>query len=245
MGRALPITAAAVGLWWLYARGSLDGVLARLGIDTTGRAGTAIKKAWPVSLDLSGLTGIGGLTGTPALPKPAKSGGANKELELLRDNLDMVQGWAMRNLAWTAAMMHVESRGNPDARSAKGALGVMQVLPTTANDVYRWGWDRMLPTTAALLSVRGSIYFGTAYMDYLSRTNTDREWITRAYNAGPGGKRSDGTWPPETERYVAAVRARFEATTGTVSPPPKPKPKPVPVTPVSYVPVSPDQEHGK
>ena len=141
-------------------------------------------------------------------PAPKAAPAITEEEALLQDNIDIVSPWARDNMQWTAAIMWAESRGNTSAVSPKGALGLMQVMPATAQDIYRWGWDDFSATPATLLSERGSIYFGTAYLEYLSRMKNDREWITRAYNAGPGGKTASG-WPRETEDYLAAVKNRF------------------------------------
>jgi len=134
--------------------------------------------------------------------------GMTTEETLLRSHWAEVQPWARANLKWVSAMMWQESRGNTNAISHAGARGLMQVMPGTMGDLVRWGWDRYPadPTTLHLPNV--GIYFGTAYLEYLSGRSSDRKWITRAYNAGPGGQRSDGSWPAETVDYLARIKAR-------------------------------------
>ncbi|MEM7243380.1 MAG: lytic transglycosylase domain-containing protein [Pseudomonadota bacterium] len=117
-------------------------------------------------------------------------------------------------MAWVSAMMWQESRGNANAISPAGARGVMQVMPGTQDDLVRWGWDKYQPDHMDLHLPNVGIYFGTAYLEYLSQQSSDREWITRAYNAGPGGQRSNGSWPAETVDYLARIIERYNAIRG-------------------------------
>jgi len=47
---------------------------------------------------------------------------------------------------WLDAIQHVESRGNPNAVSPKGALGAFQFMPATAQEL---GVDPLNPAQAA------------------------------------------------------------------------------------------------
>lgn len=189
MRNLLLLGALGAGGYWAYQNGHLDDLIARLD-GLPGQGGDALEAEIETKV---------------SMPMPA---GTSKEEALLRDNFDVVSDWSQSNLKWTAAMMWQESRGRPNAVSSAGALGLMQVMPGTAKDIHRWGWREFSPDRETLLTVRGSIYFGTAYLEYLSRKNNDREWMARAYNAGPGGQRSDGTWPRETVNYLKAVKGR-------------------------------------
>jgi hypothetical protein len=89
-----------------------------------------------------------------------------------------------------------ESGFRSDARSPKGAVGPMQLLPSTAADL---GVD---PTDPAQ-NVKG----GVAYLKRQMDTFGDPALAAAAYNAGPGAVRKYGGVPPfaETKNYVSAV----------------------------------------
>jgi soluble lytic murein transglycosylase-like protein len=97
------------------------------------------------------------------------------------------------------AVVQVESAFNPLARSPKGALGLMQLMPETA---LRFGVRNALN---AAENVRG----GVAYLRHLlDRYQDNEELALAAYNAGPGAVDKHGqTIPPyrETQQYVAQI----------------------------------------
>jgi soluble lytic murein transglycosylase-like protein len=97
------------------------------------------------------------------------------------------------------AVMQVESGFNPMARSPKGAMGLMQLMPATAR---QYGVaDPYNPEE----NVRG----GVAYLrELLDRYDNKEELALAAYNAGPGAVDKHGqTIPPyrETRDYVARI----------------------------------------
>jgi soluble lytic murein transglycosylase-like protein len=101
------------------------------------------------------------------------------------------------------AVAWVESRYRADARSPKGAIGLMQLMPATAAEL---GVD---PQDASE-NARG----GAAYLRrMLDMFEGDIVLALAAYNAGPGAVRRYGGVPPfpETEAYVAAVMERLAA----------------------------------
>lgn len=177
------------GVFWAYKNGHLDELLARL---LPKGQGVTIS---PVS--------------SPVSPSGKPSGNLTKEEQILLRNWADVQPWARKNAAWVAAMMYQESGGKNNAVSHKGARGVLQVMPGTQGDIYKWGW-RKYPADPNMLHIENiGVYYGTAYLQILSKTSSDKEWITRAYNAGPGGKLTSGKWPRETIDYLAKIKIRY------------------------------------
>lgn len=95
------------------------------------------------------------------------------------------------------AVILTESGGRADAVSSKGAVGYMQVLPSTGKEMgasdVRDPWQ--------------NLYAGAKYL----RKQLDRfgnlEHALAAYNAGPGAVERHGGTPPyrETRRYVQRV----------------------------------------
>lgn len=97
------------------------------------------------------------------------------------------------------AVMQVESGFNPYARSPKGALGLMQLMPAT---IKQYGVRN--PFNPA-----ENVRAGVAYLrTLLDRYQNSEELALAAYNAGPGAVDNHGqTVPPyrETRDYVAHV----------------------------------------
>ena len=101
-----------------------------------------------------------------------------------------------------AALVEAESNFSPTAVSPVGAVGLTQVMPTTA------GTDDM----DELENPRANLKFGARYLrELLLRFEGNVEWALAAYNAGPNRvERFEGI-PPyrETRRYVEKVLAIY------------------------------------
>jgi soluble lytic murein transglycosylase-like protein len=101
--------------------------------------------------------------------------------------------------AWIAAVMRAESGGRPNEISPAGAIGLMQVMPTTYAAMrtrHGLGPDPAEP--------RDNILAGAAYL----REMHDRfgcPGLFAAYNAGPGRVAAGGNLPAETENYLATL----------------------------------------
>ena len=101
------------------------------------------------------------------------------------------------------AIIAVESDADPQAVSSKGAVGLMQLMPATAQ---RYGvTDRFDPVE--------NIEAGARYLrDLLQRYNDNLPLVLAAYNAGEGAvDRYGNRIPPyaETRRYVPQVMSLY------------------------------------
>ena len=97
------------------------------------------------------------------------------------------------------AVMQVESAFNPSARSPKGAMGLMQLMPETAR-VYG-----VSNPYNPVENVRAGVKYFRALLD---RYEGNEELALAAYNAGPGAVDKHGqNVPPyrETRNYVAQI----------------------------------------
>lgn len=97
------------------------------------------------------------------------------------------------------AIIHAESGFNANARSPKGALGLMQLMPTTA---------RELGVVHPLVPGE-NIQGGVRYLaQMLVRFKSDVALAAAAYNAGPEAVQRHAGVPPfrETQVYVQRVR---------------------------------------
>lgn len=83
-----------------------------------------------------------------------------------------------------SALIFVESRFNANAQSNKGALGLMQLMPTTGEWAARQlGWSAYHPDD--LLDPGKNIQLGTWYLHYLTDYFNNNETLALAsYNAG-------------------------------------------------------------
>lgn len=108
-----------------------------------------------------------------------------------------------------ASVIRAESKFKPDAISKKGAMGLMQVMPATAEYVAKMHdideYDLANPCD--------NIRIGTLYLKYLLDKFGDTRTAVMAYNAGEGNvarwlngaERLTTTPFRETNRYVEKV----------------------------------------
>ena len=82
------------------------------------------------------------------------------------------------------AVIHVESRFDPGAVSSKGAMGLMQIRPTTAREVAG-SLGIELTADEQLFDPELNILLGSCYLRYLVDRFDDHHIALSAYNAGP------------------------------------------------------------
>lgn len=86
---------------------------------------------------------------------------------------------------WVAAMISVESSFNTAAISPSGAMGLMQVMPTTGFEVAKEiGINDF--SSDLLRNPKVNLMIGCWYFRKLKNRYGDREKALIAYNAGPG-----------------------------------------------------------
>ncbi|HEY1707484.1 MAG TPA: lytic transglycosylase domain-containing protein [Rhizomicrobium sp.] len=118
---------------------------------------------------------------------------------------------------WIRAVMQIESGGrtmldeNTRMTSDKGAMGLMQLMPDTYNDMrvqYRLGSDPYDP--------HDNIVAGAAYLRIL-KDKYGYPTMFAAYNDGPGNLAarmiSGGLLPEETRNYLSTITGRLEGRT--------------------------------
>ncbi len=101
------------------------------------------------------------------------------------------------------AVIKVESNFDPSIVSHKGAQGLMQLMPETADEV---GVNNPFDPSEAIY---GGSYYLRKMLDSFDR---NLDYALAAYNAGPGAVRKYGGIPPyaETQNYVRRVKYYFD-----------------------------------
>jgi soluble lytic murein transglycosylase len=85
--------------------------------------------------------------------------------------------------ALVAAVVYRESKFDPDARSASGAIGLMQLLPATAKGIATHTGGRRF-VVSDLRDPEINVRYGAFYLRRLMRKYGDKRLALAAYNAG-------------------------------------------------------------
>ncbi len=101
------------------------------------------------------------------------------------------------------AVITAESNWNPKAVSRKGAIGLMQLMPSTAKEMK----------ISDPYNPEENIEAGTRYLRHLlDRFDEDLDLALAAYNAGPGNVEKAGGIPAfiETRMFVKSVKSFYK-----------------------------------
>lgn len=152
------------------------------------------------SADTQAASGAGSTGNTSAVSSGTTSSSSKTDLDAYFEEAARTYGVDVNLLK---AIAHTESNFNPNATSSAGAMGVMQLMPSTAKslgikDAY---------------NARDNIMGGAKVISqHLSRYNGDVSLALAAYNAGSGNVKKYGGIPPftETQNYVKKVLAYYK-----------------------------------
>ncbi len=113
---------------------------------------------------------------------------------------------------FVAAMIQEESRFRDSVYSNKGAVGLMQLKPSTASYVAQKNGLEF--DDSHLLDHESNIFLGISYLKYLSKKfNGNLNLILAAYNWGPGNVQSIrgdvSRLPPVTKKYVHSISTNY------------------------------------
>ena len=138
-------------------------------------------------------------------PAKARAISRSAALEKYREHIDAAAEKYSLPVELLLAVMAVESHFNETALSEKGAVGLMQLMPGTAREMYvadAWAPEQNIDGGARYLRILANQYEG------------DLVKTLAAYNAGPNAvRRAGGKVPniPETQAYVRKVLALYQA----------------------------------
>lgn len=100
------------------------------------------------------------------------------------------------------SVIKIESNFRKDIVSYKGAVGLMQIIPSTGE--WMASSNNLSYSKEMLTDPLYNIQIGTLYLHYLMKKyNSDIEKVLVAYNAGPS-RLKDGSWKKfkETKNYL-------------------------------------------
>jgi hypothetical protein len=185
-------------------------------VDATAKTGRPLRQVCASVCSVAILTGVS--LGAPAIAQPQTGpadDGRTRGGEIARAVSEAAVRFGLPE-AWIYAVMRQESGGRVDARSPKGAMGLLQLMPST--------W-RELTLELSLgddpFDVRANVLAGSAYL----RRMYDRfgaPGFLGAYNAGPqryaGHLSGAQTLPLETQIYIQRLAPLLDSPQISVRP---------------------------
>jgi soluble lytic murein transglycosylase-like protein len=160
-------------------------------------------------------------------PKLAKFFESSATLKNVRPHMQDAAKTHRIDVELLQALIAAESGFNSTAISPKGALGLMQLMPGTAQR-YGVHGDKKVTQQQKLFDPQTNIHAGSRYLrDLLNMFHGKLDLALAAYNAGEGAvQRAGNKIPnyPETQNYVRTVTQIYSA----LKPPPPPPSQPIP-----------------
>ena len=114
------------------------------------------------------------------------------------------------NKGLVASIIYAESRFNKKAKSEKGAIGLMQLLPSTAEKFY----DGDVFEEELLYDPIINIETGCKFLKYLIDKYHDETTVLACYNAGEGVVRG---WMDENTTTIKKSQIRYKETLNYVN----------------------------
>lgn len=151
---------------------------------------------------LIGGVHLAGRAAVDFLPKAPQN--VFPKIEMPREELmKLIHAAALRHNvppAFVKSIVAAESNFDPNALSAKGAIGPMQLMPETAEE---YGADPTVPAE----NIDAGTHYLRVLMDRYHRGRSSLKRVIAAYNAGPAMVDRYRGIPPfrETRQYVARV----------------------------------------
>ncbi len=118
------------------------------------------------------------------------------------------------------AVIKCESNWDETAVSDAGAVGLMQMMPSTSEELASWGLvDTYTYDPNNLTDPATNIEYGCTYLSQLQARLGSTDEVIAAYNAGPssveewlagGGDIADVIGFPETVLYLTRVKENYE-----------------------------------
>ncbi len=191
----LLLAPATAGAGDVYSYTDRDGVMHFTNVPTNGR--------WRRLTRQSEVAGVYRSSGAARRTAAAPAGNGRADATWLEHIRQAAEKYRLPE-ALLRAVMAVESNFNPSAVSEKGAIGLMQLMPMTARDMY----------VEDVYDPGQNIEGGARYLRYLANLyGGDMVKTLAAYNAGPEAvRRANGGIPdiPETREYVRKVVALYQ-----------------------------------
>jgi len=111
--------------------------------------------------------------------------------------------------AWVASVIRCESRFREDVVSVAGAIGLMQIMPSTGDWIAEQLGDE-IPSEPRLFDPETNLAYGCWYLAHLETRYEERHVVLWAYNAGPSRaeawQEGEGAPFPETAAYVERIK---------------------------------------
>jgi soluble lytic murein transglycosylase-like protein len=142
-----------------------------------------------------------------------------QEVEAVGERLNPLIAYTASKVGVSPALLksilYVESKffqktGDKDTRSGSNAIGIGQMLQSTANELAA-EHSTEYGVTSNLSDMKNAMMLSALYLRKLGNMpsiNGDEDKIAHAYNAGPGNQ-IKGILPKETRDYIRSVKIKF------------------------------------